>query len=93
MPKYKHSSGAAKKNPKLIFFLEKIMKIIIIHKYWKFLTKIWKKVFYTEFLALIIEYSVQNLKKAIITENWNLVKNAVIFTPKSVKNWIFFQLW
>jgi hypothetical protein len=48
------------------------------------------EVFFTEFLALIKEYSVKKLKKTvIITENWNSLKNAVIYTSKSVKNWIF----
>jgi hypothetical protein len=43
-----------------------------------------KKGFFTEFLALIIEYI-----EVIITANLNSVKNAVIYTPKSVKIWIF----
>jgi hypothetical protein len=52
--------------------------LITIDKYLKFRIKIWKKVFFTKFLALIIEYSVKNLKKVIVTENWNSVKNAVL---------------
>jgi hypothetical protein len=52
--------------------------------------KIWKKnVFFTEFSAFIIEYLIKNLKKVIITLNWNSVKNAVIYIPKSVKIWFF----
>jgi hypothetical protein len=41
---------------------------------------------FTEFLALIIEYSVKNLKKS--NNHWKL-KFSKKYTPKPVKNWIF----
>jgi hypothetical protein len=46
------------------FFIKKKKKnLIIIDRYWNFSKKKLKKVFFNEYIVLIIEFSAKNLKK------------------------------